>query len=83
MMRESTPDEGRVAVGSLLAAISGRPASATIFEPLGEDNSAVHIVMPSEDRSFDAVPGEDGSQMLGPSAAAVHDAQHVLPLASP
>lgn len=31
MMRESTPDEGRVAVGSLLAAISGRPASATIF----------------------------------------------------
>jgi len=31
MTRESTPEEGRVVVGSLLAGISGRPASATVY----------------------------------------------------
>lgn len=31
MTSETTPEEGRVVVGSLLAGIGGRPASATVF----------------------------------------------------
>mmetsp|Transcript_52543 Transcript_52543/g.139463 ORF Transcript_52543/g.139463 Transcript_52543/m.139463 type:complete len:196 (+) Transcript_52543:92-679(+) len=64
MTRESTPEEGRVVVGSLLAGISGRPASATVYEPLSEDESVVDIVMPNQKHHFDIASGHDEGEKL-------------------